>query len=297
MSNDIVGKLYKDVIDSVVQSSQGDFEDNGIELSVLEELRHLWQQKLSSFGVARFPWDAVPVATGGMYDGLTGAALMPQAGGAVGTVGSGASTVGMGGPGVGARPYSGAVKREESNGDNATMRAAQNIQQFGQENKESVPSVDRSVEALMRSRAGGAGGGILTPDMFNNSSASKGETASRGPSSNNSSTNNISTPGGLVLPGRGNGLNQTDGPGDDDNEDDDDAGNDSEQIGSDLDDSEDDLASGAEDEEEEGGMIMLCLYDKVQRVKNKWKYVLKDGVANINGKDYVFSRGTGESEW
>lgn len=68
-------------------------------------------------------------------------------------------------------------------------------------------------------------------------------------------------------------------------------------INSDLDDSDEDQDDYAEDEDLENGMIMLCLYDKVQRVKNKWKYVLKDGIANINGKDYVFAKATGESEW
>lgn len=72
---------------------------------------------------------------------------------------------------------------------------------------------------------------------------------------------------------------------------------DSDGINSDLDDSDEDQDSYAEDEDLENGMIMLCLYDKVQRVKNKWKYVLKDGIANINGKDYLFARATGESEW
>lgn len=80
---------------------------------------------------------------------------------------------------------------------------------------------------------------------------------------------------------------QVDGAGDDD----------SDGINSDLDDPEDDIDSDGEDEEVENSMMMLCLYDKVQRVKNKWKYILKDGVANINGKDYVFNRANVESEW
>lgn len=69
------------------------------------------------------------------------------------------------------------------------------------------------------------------------------------------------------------------------------------EINSDLDDSDEDDDDDDDDDELENGMIMLCLYDKVQRVKNKWKYVLKDGIANINGKDYLFSKATGESEW
>jgi transcription initiation factor TFIIA large subunit len=43
---------------------------------------------------------------------------------------------------------------------------------------------------------------------------------------------------------------------------------DDEAINSDLDDSDDNLDE--DDEDEDGGQIMLCMYDKVQRVKNKW---------------------------
>ncbi|CAH6719729.1 transcription initiation factor IIA large subunit [[Candida] jaroonii] len=87
-------------------------------------------------------------------------------------------------------------------------------------------------------------------------------------------------------------LKGVDGVSDDDN----DLFNDSDDINSELD---DDLESGKSDDEEndQDGHIMLCLYDKVQRIKNKWKCNLKEGVANINGKDYVFQKATGESEW
>ena len=115
------------------------------------------------------------------------------------------------------------------------------------------------------------------------------------------------------------GAGQVDGPGDDDLKDED---PDLDAINSDLDDPEDDADSS--DEEEEGlGHIMLCMYDKVQRVKNKWyvggpdtlvfscfsvaalpetdiscrKCTLKDGVLTVNGKEYVFHKATGEYEW
>lgn len=100
------------------------------------------------------------------------------------------------------------------------------------------------------------------------------------------------------------------GDDDEDEEDDEDA------INSDLDDPEEDLE---EDEVDDEGLghIMLCMYDKVQRVKNKWydslsipdfqhgaklthpnrKCTLKDGVLTVNGKEYVFQKATGEYEW
>ncbi|KAI9282592.1 transcription factor IIA, alpha/beta subunit [Sporodiniella umbellata] len=68
-----------------------------------------------------------------------------------------------------------------------------------------------------------------------------------------------------------------------------------EDITSDLDDPDD------QDDEGEGGEeiehIILCLYDKVTRTKNKWKCVLKDGIMLVNGRDYLFHRATGDFEW
>ncbi|CCH41131.1 TFIIA-alpha and beta-like factor, 1-like factor [Wickerhamomyces ciferrii] len=72
---------------------------------------------------------------------------------------------------------------------------------------------------------------------------------------------------------------------------------DSDDINSDLDDSDEEDLEDDEDADDAEGMIILCLYEKVLRVKNKWKCNLKDGVANINGRDYAFAKGTGESEW
>ena len=59
---------------------------------------------------------------------------------------------------------------------------------------------------------------------------------------------------------------------------------DEDAINSDLDDPDDD---GIEEDQEEGKptQVMLCTYDKVQRVKNKWKCTLRDGVLNSKGKE------------
>lgn len=68
-------------------------------------------------------------------------------------------------------------------------------------------------------------------------------------------------------------------------------------ITSDLDDSDEDAVIPNIDDDEDGGDTILCLYDKVQRTKNKWKCTLKDGVVSVEGKDYVFHKATGEFEW
>lgn len=70
-----------------------------------------------------------------------------------------------------------------------------------------------------------------------------------------------------------------------------------EAINSDLDDSD----TGDDEDADDGGAadtdIVFCTYDKVARVKNKWKCVLKDGMVHVNGKDYLFAKCNGEFEW
>jgi len=43
--------------------------------------------------------------------------------------------------------------------------------------------------------------------------------------------------------------------------------------------------------------VVVCQYDKITRSRNKWKFYLKDGVMNLQGKDYVFQRSNGDAEW
>lgn len=72
---------------------------------------------------------------------------------------------------------------------------------------------------------------------------------------------------------------------------------DSEAINSDLDDSDSDNGEEADESRSADTDIVFCTYDKVARVKNKWKCILKDGMIHINGKDYLFAKCTGEFEW
>jgi hypothetical protein len=71
-------------------------------------------------------------------------------------------------------------------------------------------------------------------------------------------------------------------------------------IGSDLDDSaeEEDIDSDGGDEGGDENMpLMLCLYDKVHRTKNKWRANMSHGVVCIDGREWVFEKGNGEYEW
>lgn len=75
------------------------------------------------------------------------------------------------------------------------------------------------------------------------------------------------------------------------------AEDDEDELNSDLDDSSDDNLSGNEDDDESHGNTILCVYDRIHRVKNNRKFTFRDGIVNVNRKDYVFGRATGESEW
>jgi len=93
---------------------------------------------------------------------------------------------------------------------------------------------------------------------------------------------------------------------DDDNDSDDD---DDDDIDGDDDDAEGEGAEddplGSGDDISEGDPsdlfntenVVVCQYDKITRTRNKWKFHLKDGIMNLNGKDYVFQKATGEAEW
>ena len=127
-------------------------------------------------------------------------------------------------------------------------------------------------------------GGVFRPLDQHESSSSAARraavTASLNPEAATSSTSSVSR-----IPG------QTDGAEDGTREEEDE-----DAINSDLDDP-DDLVAEDHDADESEGQVMLCTYDKVQRVKNKWKCTLKDGILTTGGREYVFHKGQGEFEW
>ncbi|KAJ3205459.1 transcription factor IIA subunit alpha [Entophlyctis luteolus] len=86
-------------------------------------------------------------------------------------------------------------------------------------------------------------------------------------------------------------IAQIDGA-DDEDEDDEDEDDDNNRLGSDLDSNDDD-----ENSDGEMSNLILCQYEKVNRTKNKWKCVFKDGIVHVNGKDYLFQKGNADFEW
>ena len=186
--------------------------------------------------------------------------------------------------------------------------AAENPGQADLTIKEQVEQMNRSME----------GGGLMMP-LSEQPHQSKKRKVSARPSRSVSVLGAAQTSDPKLVPK----VPQLDGAGDDDEDEDDKTGikdelfdddDDEDAINSDLDDPDDALP---EEEQEEGrpNQIMLCTYDKVARVKNKWKCTLKDGVLTTGGKEYVlmvlglirafcanfkryiFHRAQGEFEW
>ncbi|KAJ3380685.1 transcription factor IIA subunit alpha [Lobulomyces angularis] len=88
-------------------------------------------------------------------------------------------------------------------------------------------------------------------------------------------------------------IKQLDGNEDGDDDSDEDEEEDLDQnLGSDLDDSDD-----SDDSAQPVDHLILCQYEKVTRIKTKWKCVLKDGIVNVNGRDFLFNKANGDFEW
>ena len=95
-----------------------------------------------------------------------------------------------------------------------------------------------------------------------------------------------------------------DGDGGDEDDEDDDDDDEIDPDGEEEDGMEDEPLGSDDDEDDEDASelfetdnVMVCQYDKITRARNKWKFHLKDGIMNLNGRDYVFQRALGEAEW
>jgi transcription initiation factor TFIIA large subunit len=136
--------------------------------------------------------------------------------------------------------------------------------------------IDRMLHKRMMAHAQAMeGGGLMVPLKKVSRRTRRSEAAARS---------------SLARPRRGSGVGKAQLDGGDYDDDDEDA------INSDL----DDPNEFTEDEDEEDDQLtnaMLCMYDKVQRVKNKWKCTLKDGILTTNKKEYLFHKANAELEF
>ncbi|KAN0068671.1 Transcription factor IIA, alpha/beta subunit [Elaphomyces granulatus] len=420
MSNTQVGTVFDRVIHDVCEASQVDFEESGVDQQTLEELRKIWQQKLSSLGVAHFPWDPplessatpqpqqqqqqpqsqpqqsnsvppaastpsnVPRPPSSQQQGpsqLPQPAISPVSSSVPGPVPTTASAANVNGqppriklePGVNGQsglptmnaipPSSNAqaIARERAanmlnskygaaaansvsqlqaqshaalslpgqqrlqnahlpNGQVSDVKTPQSYQNLQQAQRTSVGNsqTDGADETLVQwkaevaqrreaaKRQNGQGdrllrehlvrqelrlesGGLMRPLDQHHHLMGKSGFSSNLPGVPDAACQLRPVPPAVTSPPNRSNLprSQYDGINDDGDED---------AINSDLDDP-DDLVAEEHDSEDAVGEVMLCTYDKVQRVKNKWKCTLKDGILTTGGKEYVFHKAQGEFEW
>ena len=66
------------------------------------------------------------------------------------------------------------------------------------------------------------------------------------------------------------------------------------ELNSDLDDAEEE----DEDVDDEGVEdLILCQYEKIHRVRSRWRGVLRSGIIHVAGSDSCFNRSTIDLEW
>ncbi|KAL4740521.1 transcription factor IIA, alpha/beta subunit [Aspergillus similis] len=410
MSNQLVGTVFERVIQEVCDTSQVDFEESGVDQQTLSDLRKSWQKKLSSLGVAHFPWDPAPPQAPAQPQNqqvlpptatvpsnaprppqaslhqqqhippqqshtqhpqlqnpqhVTHPQSMPPNGpplqaqtpvGANGGHPMGHSPQIKTEPGVNgppALPPMSHMMAVPPNAQSARERATNLIQQrYGAAAANSVSQMQAQSQSPMglprpssmqhmqqmqqmpngqnpqikqetgyhpvshpsvsNAQTDGTAGGAL---LEWKAEVTRRREAAQDGEGDRALRNHLKQQmlrlegGGLMVPlderepqlkasrftsaGSSTGSKaQFDGPGGDDTKEEDDE----DAINSDLDDP-DDLVAQDDEDDDAVGQVMLCTYDKVQRVKNKWKCTLKDGILTTGGKEYVFHKGQGEFEW
>lgn len=294
MSNKIVPAIYRSVIDDVIQNMRSDFDDYGVSEEVLSLLQDKWETKIIASGVAEFEPPSQPPPPAQAYHNPMPTAQQhhPSA------------------HGYPLPPVHTFVKTEPVERPYVSLAPhPQQMQQYMLPPMKGRPA-GQSVLALPRGAppARPAPSQTTTPNKIGTPGGGSGGRIPQldGPSYSSEST--VEPPATMQTSGPR--IPQIDGPASSASSSDPDSPNASgspaksqqttgEEINSDLDDSDSDNDNG--DDAAGGGHadqdIVFCTYDKVARVKNKWKCTLKDGMIHVNGKDYLFAKCNGEFEW
>ncbi|KAI8058581.1 transcription factor IIA, alpha/beta subunit [Syncephalis plumigaleata] len=279
-----LGGLYRAIIDDVVRNVQRDFEEHGIDESVLNELKRSWDVKVAQMRVVDdFPLSEGAEGNGGNYP--TGSEV--------------GATLPSDGNGTIANPDT-VNNQETSNFGAASLASLVDPNQID-------PATHLFTLAETATTITTVDGVTIKPDIGAlppalSSPTSTSTTTNQGASHHDTGTD-TRTPGTLTTDTASNNNNNNNGvdtatttatthptnevssgtngrasarkarrlnDGSIEPREDEDA------INSDLDDSDE---------------------DTVTRTKNKWKCVLKDGVMTMDGRDYVFHRANGDFEW
>ncbi|RMZ85830.1 hypothetical protein DV737_g424, partial [Chaetothyriales sp. CBS 132003] len=302
-----VGDVYGKIVNEVIESSRTAFEEDGIDMSALDLLQQEWQHKLSELKVTGLPWDPTPTAVAKQQETLLSgnAKQLSQNGNISPPVQSSLNTPPQPRPDASSYPRSTAPQYPAPNfrqgqPDSAQARAAANLNQiYGPRASAQIAEL----QGAQRFPQMQADGHIKQEDKQQAPTYIKQEATPALPHLNNYHANATQRPHPIK-------TDQTDGAGDalDDWQveyarrkeafrqmrarDDRLIRNHVKASQQQLEggglmvplDERSDAADDIEGEETTGN-VMLCTYDKVQRVKNKWKCTLKDGIMGIDGQE------------
>eukprot|EP00164_Ancoracysta_twista_P003415 GFYU01004556.1.p1 GENE.GFYU01004556.1~~GFYU01004556.1.p1 ORF type:complete len:264 (-),score=69.05 GFYU01004556.1:469-1260(-) len=261
-----VQAVYHHVIDDVVKNITETFQSEGIDESVLGELRQLWESKLVQSGAINGPSGPPGFRDGdyneGAYQYDNYAYDNYEQGGYQMQGTSGQSDMGR------PQEFMGPPSGFAGGSDNPNVSVNLNIPQndghiddtatqgvCNEADQEVIPELSKKLKYLKIIRAAKENGSVINLDEGDVTITQlDGET----------------------------GFNSGDETKEEVKDEDD------EELGSDLDDG---------DSEPETDDIVLAQFDKVNRSKTKWKCVLKDGVMHLGGRDYLFVKANGEFEW
>ncbi|KAG0100159.1 hypothetical protein BGZ93_003863 [Podila epicladia] len=247
MASNAATAVYRFVIDDVIANVRRDFEDMGVDETIMHELQRSWETKIAQSRVTAF--QAEPAASVDSYP--------LEESNYEHTIPTSTATSAPAPAPTAAVPAPTPVPAAPRTAPAPAPRAPAPAQTYA------PPAPAYKIEqppAANLANIASNSAPSLPGDNYNNSNARR---TGLGPFE------------GAVV------IGQVDGADDE---------HDDTELGSDLDDSEDDM-------DEELDNIGLCQYDKVSRTKNKWKFVLKDGILLINGRDYLFHKANGDCDF
>merc|ERR1712071_205780 len=289
----LVGKLYRGVMEEVVSHVRDAFLDEGVDEAVLQELKQIWENKLGASKV-------IDPITDPAETSLQNRLQQSQQSSASGF-----------------NQASQQSAAQNKQGTNKTVTSGTSAVQ----NTVAAPAVRMvpvqiPAHALQGGEAGKKLQAVLSSPTVTAALALPVELAT------NILQQHINaalqpSPAERTQPRIDNaGVQQLDGPQDssdeeeddaedeeDDADDDDERDEDEQDVDNEENPDEEPLNSEDDVSDEDPGVlfetenVVVCQYDKITRSRNRWNFHLKDGIMNINGRDYVFQRANGDAEW
>ncbi|KAK6181646.1 hypothetical protein SNE40_009464 [Patella caerulea] len=312
-------KLYKMVVEDVINNVKEAFLDEGVDEQVLQELKQLWESKLTASKALEpaqneselmlaggtpqlvFQNQQQVLTQGQVQQTFSGLPVQinrsgPELSGA-------AATATMALPRGIFHQQMAALNAGSINGPAITLANGQLIAvpQLAQQQRGQAPGTTITIPHIpgqlpqgitMQQIRQATAIRTVNPNMVQPQQLHGMRTVSSNPTSQNPV---------IQLDGTGDTSSSDDD--DFDNDDDDDNENENENDEEAQGEEEEPLNSADDISEEDPNElfdtdnVVVCQYDKINRNKNKWKFHLKDGIMNLKGKDYVFQKASGEAEW